>query len=1008
MKLQWLILLCLAAVPLSATPLWENNLKVRSSTALEWNQASARISGNGFLAVWSDTHADTRDIYVQRVNGQGNPVWAEPRAVDNKPGFQKNPVLARTSDGYYMVAWIDTYARPIGDIRIQKIDSEAQILWQTGGIPVTDNVAYKYGLRLVTDNLGGVILTWTSESDGSIYTCAQSYAADGTRRWQESGVNLTNLNYYTITSILPDGDNGVIFAYSSDYESNSRVYLHRYGMDGNPLWNAPVCLGDSVRTNRSGLLCQGIDCVYLTWSEYYMDSIQYLQQFSYAGIPAWPQAQALTPIGANWNASLGLHFSESDATLLMPAIHYDAGNNSNGLYLHKFSATGQAMWGDGVLVEPNFELYYDTRCVNALPDGNGGCFLTWIRASGQYWGGDLYAQRISASGAALWHPSVPLCMHPGGLVFTNLHRSGDNLWVAWASRSASIYGLRYQKLDLNGAPVLEPGGRLLYGGLNSMWTEGKITLARSTDNLILWDDDRQGDDNCQVYMQAVNPNGSFDFAPNGVPVTAFTGASQYLASAKILPNDQTVVVWYDRRTGNYGLYAQLLDANGTRLWEETGLRVALHPDSGYISSIQVSEENGAVYVVWNLQSPYQTGYLGSIRAQKIVGGQALWGENGVNLLQDPEICDSRLAGTDGRYALYSRRLTSSGAYTHVYVQRFSESDGSPETGWSPIGNQISSGSGVDVFSRQGIAMQMRPEGVFALYSESSNDLGTCVMAQLLSPDGQLLLAPTGALVLDTPNYVYPRYADFGSADFSLFWTEYPASETQRYLQRFQYAPCALWDAVLLTDDPDISLARPARLANDAFLVSWVVYDYNPQTTEPASIGYQYVSPQGEIWGAGPYGISTSHMYLHSLSATALGNRALVTWTDGSSYGGYKDEPIEHTNLWAQMVGNPTTQALDPGLIPTPDAVLYPNYPNPFNPSTTLRYRLKAPTQVDLAVYNLKGQLVKTLVRSEKQAAEHTVLWDGRDEQGREVSSGVYFYMLNAGSEAHTRKMLLLK
>ncbi len=1008
MKLSWLIVLCLLAGALSATILWDNNLKVRSSTALEWSRASAETSGNGLLLVWSDAHAETRDIYVQRVNGQGNPVWAEPRVVDNKPGFQRNPVLAKTSDGYYMVAWVDTYARQIGDIRIQKIDSEGQILWQQGGIPVTDYDAWKYDLRLVPDNLGGVIITWSSESDGDMYSYAQSYGADGTRRWQENGINLTNLNYYSISSILPDGDNGMIFAYSSVYESNSRVYLNRFGMDGTPLWVAPICHGDSIGMFRGGLLCQGMNSFYLSWSTYANNgSEQYLQQYSLAGSPIWPQPQLLTPAGRNWDLSLLLH-SESDNSLLMAGLHNDD-NYSPSLYLYKFDSAGQALWGSGVLVESDFIDYYSPQSITVIPDGTGGCFAAWMRSSDDYWSGDLYAQRVSATGALLWQSGVPLCQNPGGQVLANLHIMNSSLWAAWASLEGSTYGLRCQKLDLNGCPALETGGRLIYGGLKSMWTEGKMTLARSTDHLVIWDDDRLNDDRCQVYMQAVNPDGSCDFAANGIPVTAFTGASQYLANAKILSNGQTVVVWHDRRTGSYELYAQLLDEQGNRLWEETGVRVCAHPDNGYAYNVGISEDNGSVYFVWNQYTPYMNGYIGSILAQKIVGGQALWGSSGVNLLQDPEICDSRLVDVQGRYALYSRRLMNSGAYTHVFVQRFSESDGSPETGWSAIGNQISVGSGVDVFSRQGIALKMWPEGVFVLYSESSNELGNCVMAQVISPNGQLILAPTGVLVLDTPNYVYPSYADFASADFSLFWKEYPNGAPQAWLRRYLYAPAPIWDALLLGEGSDVNLTKPARLANDAFVVCWADNAQAPGIPEPARIDYLYVTPEGAIYGAQPfYSIVTSAPHIYSLDATAQGNQALLTWTDGSSYYGYKDEPIEHTNLWAQMVGNPTTDQDDPGLIPAPDAVLYPNYPNPFNPSTSIRYRLKSPSQVDLAVYNLKGQLVKTLVHAENPAAEHTVLWDGRDDQGKEVSSGVYFYRLQAGSEAHTRKMLLLK
>jgi hypothetical protein len=85
-----------------------------------------------------------------------------------------------------------------------------------------------------------------------------------------------------------------------------------------------------------------------------------------------------------------------------------------------------------------------------------------------------------------------------------------------------------------------------------------------------------------------------------------------------------------------------------------------------------------------------------------------------------------------------------------------------------------------------------------------------------------------------------------------------------------------------------------------------------------------------------------------------------------------------------------------------------NYPNPFNPSTTIRYQLERNSPVELSIYNLQGQKVRTLVDSEQSSGPYQVEWDGRNEMGVQVSSGVYFYRFQAGSSVETRKMLLVK
>lgn len=103
-----------------------------------------------------------------------------------------------------------------------------------------------------------------------------------------------------------------------------------------------------------------------------------------------------------------------------------------------------------------------------------------------------------------------------------------------------------------------------------------------------------------------------------------------------------------------------------------------------------------------------------------------------------------------------------------------------------------------------------------------------------------------------------------------------------------------------------------------------------------------------------------------------------------------------TGIAADEVGIPRAFALEP------------NYPNPFNPATTIRYRLPRPEHVRLTIYNLAGQTVRTLLNAPLPAGVHTGVWDGRDDRGREVASGVYLYRLSAGDFIQTRKMILIR
>ena len=85
-----------------------------------------------------------------------------------------------------------------------------------------------------------------------------------------------------------------------------------------------------------------------------------------------------------------------------------------------------------------------------------------------------------------------------------------------------------------------------------------------------------------------------------------------------------------------------------------------------------------------------------------------------------------------------------------------------------------------------------------------------------------------------------------------------------------------------------------------------------------------------------------------------------------------------------------------------------NYPNPFNPTTTINFSIQSNTKVNLSIYNIKGQRIKTLINSNYEKGNHFVNWNGFDEMGNSVSSGIYLYKLKTQDDQKTNRMLLLK
>ncbi|MFH1842332.1 MAG: FlgD immunoglobulin-like domain containing protein, partial [bacterium] len=89
-------------------------------------------------------------------------------------------------------------------------------------------------------------------------------------------------------------------------------------------------------------------------------------------------------------------------------------------------------------------------------------------------------------------------------------------------------------------------------------------------------------------------------------------------------------------------------------------------------------------------------------------------------------------------------------------------------------------------------------------------------------------------------------------------------------------------------------------------------------------------------------------------------------------------------------------------------VLQQNFPNPFNPQTTITFSLPAPAPVRLSVYSVAGKRVATLLDEIREPGSHEVVWNGQNDRGRSLPSGSYFYRLETDGEFVTRGMVLLK
>jgi fibronectin type 3 domain-containing protein len=182
--------------------------------------------------------------------------------------------------------------------------------------------------------------------------------------------------------------------------------------------------------------------------------------------------------------------------------------------------------------------------------------------------------------------------------------------------------------------------------------------------------------------------------------------------------------------------------------------------------------------------------------------------------------------------------------------------------------------------------------------------------------------------------------------------------------------------------------------------------------EPDSTSYTVMSYQ-TVGGPGPYGAVIANVgqgWAAQPTAMILSGFSYHRIRDIWPGAGPVPERVYHLADILEWFGHPMSE---PVPVEPPTVVysnrLAQNRPNPFNPTTTIEFSLRSPAQVTLSVYNVRGQLVRVLLDERRAAGLHKdVVWEGRNDAGQSVASGIYFYRLVAGDFTDTRKMVLLK
>ncbi len=371
--------------------------------------------------------------------------------------------------------------------------------------------------------------------------------------------------------------------------------------------------------------------------------------------------------------------------LSVEAVHDGAGGEiitwyNGGLFAQRVDASGEAVWHkDGVTVAtaPGSQL------PKLVSDGAGGAIITWsdFRTATSF---DLFAQRIDGSGSILWPAEgVPVCTTACNEHCREIVSDGaGGAIITWSDdRREGDCDIYAQRLDASGKALWKTNGVAVCAAEKNQGFP-QIVPDGNGGAIITWADFRKGTGFC-IFSQRIDAAGKLLWNPEGVPVC--TAPGNQLPRMTSDGKGGAIIAWRDpRRTADYDILAQRVTADGKVAWQEDGVPLCTVEGAKWWPLIASDGVGGAI-VLWR---DYRSGTNYDTYAQRIdASGKVLWKENGVAVCTDRYNERYHDMAEDGRGGVvvvwYGDR---SGSYD-IFAQRV---DGSGKVAWKASGSALCS------------------------------------------------------------------------------------------------------------------------------------------------------------------------------------------------------------------------------------------------------------------------------------------------------------------------------
>jgi hypothetical protein len=410
---QWtVIFFCLSFI--SAAPVWswsgDPTVNTAISTAAS-GQVDPQITSDGAggaIITWEDYRTGRNyDIYAQRINSTGNVQWtADGVAISSDGNYQTSPQITSDGAGGAIITWRDT-RNSTDDIYAQRVNSAGAPMWTPDGVAISTTAREQYSPQITSDGAGGAIITWSDMRDWNNDIYAQRVNADGVVLWTADGVPITTAIYAQIEpQITSDRVGGAIITWSDDRnDGDYDIYAQRVNGAGNTLWapdGVPICTAVHWQ-NYLQITSDGAEGAIITWRDHrngygYDNDDIYAQRINSAGAALWTADGVPICTAANEQTAPQITSNGAGGAII---TWRDKRNDKDwNVYAQSINGTGAALWtADGVAISTAVN-NWQFSSPQISSDGAGGAIITWRDYRNNIF--DIYAQRVNGTGAAQW------------------------------------------------------------------------------------------------------------------------------------------------------------------------------------------------------------------------------------------------------------------------------------------------------------------------------------------------------------------------------------------------------------------------------------------------------------------------------------------------------------------------------------------------------------------------------------------------------------------------------